>query len=83
MAHGGAHSMELEMSDLMGLQVRPNYELPGVILSALTLCGWVVEVVSQVLPNLAEEIGIDDEWAAQMNFPQDMVSREAQNQFGH
>ena len=75
--------MATEILEFLGEETRPAFELPGVFLSALVYYCWVVDVVSQVLPYLAEEIGIDDEWVAQMNSLQNRVIREAQHQFDH
>ena len=62
LAHGGGHGVGLEMLELLGKQQRPDYELPGVLLSALIHYGWVIDTSCKVFPYLTASFQLGASW---------------------
>ena len=77
LAHGGAHGMAIEIMTLSGRRQRPNYELSGVLLTALIYYGWVVEISCKVFPHLKKSFQFDATWGDNIKVLQDQVIEEA------
>ncbi|MDE2939145.1 MAG: DUF5677 domain-containing protein [Chloroflexota bacterium] len=83
LAHSGAHGMGTEILELMGRQPMPDYEPPGIIVSALVYYCWVVEISCETLPYLSRDIGVNDDWVREFNLLQSDISIAARrHEFG-
>ena len=60
--HGGAHGMRQSILELVGYQLRPDYELPGKLLTALTYFRWVAEIGCKVFPHLESRFPFGSTW---------------------
>ena len=65
-AHGGAHSMHLSILELVGYAPRLDYEMPGILLTAITYFGWVAEIGRKVFPHLESRFKFGSTWGDDM-----------------
>ncbi|MDE2780647.1 MAG: DUF5677 domain-containing protein [Chloroflexota bacterium] len=83
LAHSGAHGLGVEILELMGRQPMPDYEPPGILVSALVYYSWVVEIACETLPYLSRDIGLNDDWEREFNLLQSDISKAARrHEFG-
>ena len=65
-AHAGAHGMHLSISCLLGYAPRPDFEMPGILLTAITYFGWVAEIGCKVFPHLESRFKPSSRWKNDM-----------------
>lgn len=65
-AHGGAYSMHLSILEIVGYAPRLDYEMPGILLTAITYFGWVAEIGCKVFPHLESKFKFGSTWGDDM-----------------
>ena len=75
-AHGGAHGMATELSEHKDIEQRPQWEVPGALVTALTYYRWVVEVTCKALPDLAANYQFGATWGDRIQTIQDHLSQQ-------
>ena len=61
-ANGGAHGMAIELLEHLGTGRRPEWEIPGVLITALTYYGCVVEIACKTFEKLAASYQFGATW---------------------
>ena len=65
-AHGGAFGIGQSMLELVGYAPRPDYVMPGILLTAITYFGWVAEIGCKVFPHLESRFKFGSTWRDNM-----------------
>ena len=65
-AHGGGHGMALNLLDAYGLGRVPDWELPGILCTAITYHAWIIDVNLTAFPHLASAFSLNADWKDRM-----------------
>ena len=79
-AHSGAHGMAIELLEHLGLERRPDWEIPGILITALTYYRLVVDVACRTFPDLAESYQFGATWEARINKLQKDLAEQIQRE---
>ena len=82
-AHGGAHEMGSTMLEMLDYKQRPDYQLPSVLLTALTYFGWVAEISRKVFPSLESSFQFNSAWGNEINVLQEQVMEQVSKVHGN
>ena len=72
-AHGGGHGMALDLSVAYGLDRVPDWELPGILYTAITYYVWVIKVNLTVFPYLTSKFSLNADWEGRMSAFEDEI----------
>ena len=65
-AHGGGHGMALDLLVAYGLGRVPDWELPGILHTAITYYAWIIDVNLTVFPHLTSAFSLNADWKDRM-----------------